>query len=541
MQVTRAGNNHADFLLDGDAYFERLHQTLESIRATGGGGNQFVRMAFWQFSPDTFLPACTSLAGAAMQGRYLCDMLENIAALGIPVQLIAWYGTTAFNTVNAEMSSNWAMNRWVQDANHRNGAVVGYHPIQMFMESYGGRRHVGMSTHQKIVIACTGPLKEAFVGGMNLAQKYLSSDQHDPVNDWHDTALRVTGAIVDDIEAEWLRRWNKQNPAPAPNGVIIPAAPVMGGMTMSMFTTNIEANPAETDIRTHMLARIAGAAHYAYLENYALTDPELVTALAARRAPGVGQIPIIPMVNHPRNRTQDGFEIFSYMMFYTFVELGLADFVSFDAVDTWTAWLRRAPVNYPTAGVVGPVVQKIGFQPGQTAVFNPVNGFRLQYADATGAQRRVWFRDIWNLTPNGPVMYGPQNNHARVSDHWTYLHSKLAMFDDQYVLVGTSNWTYRSMQYDGEITLEVDDPTNVFPQAVRAQLFNHWQMPTAAVAATAGVGAAWVGDATANPGNLGTNGLARAVPLQMDDFINPTSVQAWRSLATNGTMVSAYM
>lgn len=541
MQVTRVGNNAADFLLDGDAYFQRLHQTLESVRATGGGGNQFVRMAFWQFSPDTFLPACPSLAGVAMPGRYLCDLLEAIAIAGMPVQLIAWYGTTAVNSFVGEMASNWAMNRWVQDANARHGATLGYRPIQMYMESYGGTRHVGMSTHQKIVIASTGPLKEAFVGGMNLAQKYLSSDQHEPTASWHDTALRVTGAIVDDIEGEWLRRWNKQTVVPAPGGAIGAAAPVMGGLTMTMLTTNIEANPVETDIRTHMLGRIAGATDFAYLENYALTDPQLVSALAAKRAPGPGQVDVIPMVNHPRNMTQSGFEVFAYMMFYTYVELGLADFVSFDAVDTWSAWLLNQPVNYPTAGVVGPVVQKIGFNPGQTAVFNPVSAFRLQYNDGAGTQHRVWFRDIWNINTTNPVMYGPQNNHARVSDHWTYLHSKLALFDDQYVIVGTSNWTYRSMQYDGEITLEVDDPTNAFPIAVRQQLFNHWQMPTAAVAGTAGVGAAWIADANANPATLGAGALARAVPLQVADFIHPTSVEAWRKYATNGTLVSAMM
>ncbi|MFH1805390.1 MAG: phosphatidylserine/phosphatidylglycerophosphate/cardiolipin synthase family protein [Pseudomonadota bacterium] len=498
-------------------------------------------MAFWQFSPDTFLPPCTSLVGGALPGCYMVDLLKAIALLNIPVQLIAWYGTTGVNIFNHEMASNWATHKWVAAVNAQNNGVGGYRPIQIFMESYGGTTGVGKSTHQKIVIASTGAggVKEAYVGGMNLAQKYLSSHVHSPVNSWHDTAVRVTGAIVDDIEAEWLRRWNKQNPAPTPNAAIGAAVAVGGGLTITMLTTDSEASPQQTDIRARMLTRIAGAAQFAYLENYAITDPQLVRALAAQRQAGIA---VIPVVNHPRNTSQAGFEIFSYLMFYTYLELALANFNSFDAVDTWTSWLTRSPVNYPTAGVVGPVVRKLGFNPNATALFNPVNKLRLDYTTPSGAPKEVWFRDIWNIITTNPVMYGPQNNHAIVSDAWTYLHSKLALFDDRYVLIGTSNWTYRSMQYDGEITLEIDDATNAFPQAVRLALFNHWNMPTAAAVLTGAVGAGWITDANNNRGTLGTGANARVVPLAITDFIHPSSFEAWKKYATIGSaVVSAYM
>jgi phosphatidylserine/phosphatidylglycerophosphate/cardiolipin synthase-like enzyme len=59
-------------------------------------------------------------------------------------------------------------------------------------------------------------------------------------------------------------------------------------------------------------------------------------------------------------------------------------------------------------------------------------------------------------------MYGPRTTTAfNGAPQWPYPHSKLALFDDRYALVGSSNWTYRSMEYDGEITTMIDDGDKV--------------------------------------------------------------------------------
>lgn len=546
MIVRRQGNNAVEFLLDGDAYFQRLHRTLESIQATGGGGAQFVRMAFWQMSPDTFLPAYPA-GGAIQAGAFLTDILEAIARLGIPVQLIAWAGTTLVNAVNPEMKSNWQMRKWVCATNQHNATLGGYRPIDLYMERYGGATRIGMSTHQKIVVASDGVTKEAYVGGMNLAQKYLSAATHDPVNRWHDAAVRCEGRIVEDIEGEWVRRWSKQAQPPAPAGLIVPpAAPVMNGLTVTMMTTNVEATPRETDVLAQTLTRINGAASYAYLEGYALTDPQLVTALAARRA---AQCAVIPVVDHPRNQG-GGPDAFAYLMFYTYVELALAGFVSLDAVATWWSWIKGVPITYAANPAVAPVVRKLGLNPNRLASFNPINAFWVNLTLPGGQVKRIWFRDIWTITANPawPVMYAPKTYRLDRPDDWTYPHAKVALFDDQYVLIGTSNWTYRSMQYDGEITLEIDDPTNAFPQTVRQALFAHWGMQTAAlpVGGAAAVGANWVQDATANrnawAGGTVPLSATRIVPLQLTDFIHPASVEAWKRAATTmGAIASAYL
>ena len=531
MQVTRA-NSNAQFLLDGNAYFARIHQSLDGVIAAGVGGNRFVRLAFWQIAPDAFLPGYGGGAGAL-----LIDKLEAIARLGIRVEIIAWAGAQVLNNVVPEMKSGWKTRAWVQQVNNRNAGAGAYRPIQIYMESYG-RRTFGMSTHQKIVVLSNGALKEAYVGGMNMAHKYLSSDVHDPENWWHDAAVRVTGLIVDDIEGEWVRRWNKQQALLAPAATIGVAGADPANLTITMMTTNSEANPAERDIRAGLQARIAAAANYVYLENYALTDPSIVEDLATFKQGGGT---VIPVVNHPANTTMDGFEAFSYLMYYTYVELALADLNAFDAADSWRG--RVGPLtNYVAAGVVGAHVDKAGYNPANMATLNPATSYSVAFnAGPGGAPRRIGLRYIWDITANNDVMFAPKTYRHNDPTKWTYPHSKVAIIDDQYVMVGTSNWTYRSMQYDGEITLEIDD--GAFAQAVRAQLFAHWQMPGAAAAGgAAGVGAAWLLDATANQvawaGNAFSLSETRLVPLAFDDFIHPISREAWRKSLSSASLAS---
>ncbi|WP_430472743.1 phospholipase D-like domain-containing protein [Thalassospira lucentensis] len=530
MQVTRA-NSNAQFLLDGNAYFARLHQSLDGVIAAGAGANRFVRMAFWQIAPDAFLPGYGGGAGAL-----LVDKLEAIARLSIRVEIIAWAGAQVLNNFVPEMKSGWQTRAWVQEVNRRNNALGGYRPIEIYMESYG-RRTFGMSTHQKIVVLSTGPLKEAYVGGMNMAHKYLSSDIHDPENWWHDAAVRVTGQIVDDIEGEWVRRWNKQTTLPAPAATIGVAAPDPANLTITMMTTNSEAIPAERDIRAGLQARIGAAANYVYLENYALTDPSIVEDLAAFKQGGGT---VIPVVNHPANKTMDGFEGFSYLMYYTYVELALADLNAFDAADSWRG--RAGPLtNYPAANVVGAHVDKAGYNPANMATLNPATAYRVTFNTAAGVPTQIGLRYIWDIAANNDVMFAPKTYRHNEPTKWTYPHSKLAIIDDQYVMVGTSNWTYRSMQYDGEITLEIDDAA--FAQGVRAQLFTHWHMPTAAAAGgAAGVGAAWLLDATANQvawagGNFALS-ETRLVPCAFDDFMHPISIEAWKNSLSSASLAS---
>lgn len=544
MQST-TNNNAVDFLLDGNEYFSAVHEQLRNLEAAPIGATTYVRMAFWEFSHEAYLPAYTDPAGHRVPGCLLKDLLYDIAKKGHIVQLIAWYGTWAVRRFRAEMRTNQKLETWVNTTNGGQNPVA-YRNIQLYMEPYG-RFVTGCSTHQKIAVISINNAKRAFVGGENMSPHYLSDTAHNYKNWWHDSAVCVRGPAVDDIEEEWRRRWLKQQVPPAPSGQAAAAQPNAGGLTIRVATTNSEANPVETDIRTQMIMRINNAANLIYMENYALTDPMLVSALAARLR-GHNPPRVIIVVNHPRSASMDvdvlglvyrqEFNPFAYLMYYTYAELALPGCQSFSAVNTWRSWLTRNPVVYQNANVTNPNMRKFGLNPNAMARFNPVNAFRYDFDD-NGNATYAWLRDIWDITTNDHVMYAPKSNNPN-GDLWPYPHSKLAVFDDDFLCVGTSNWTYRSMQYDGEIELFIRDgtPAPNFVTAARDRLWTHWNQRVTPVH--------WSGDADQNVLDLAAGNVpleeTRVVPLGLTDFIHPASGEAWwRMASTAGALGSAYL
>lgn len=535
MQQT-TNNNAATFLLDGDEYFRTLHESLRNLLAAPAAATTYVRMAFWEFSHEAYLPSYTALGGHQVPGCILKDLLYDLAKSGHIVQMIAWYGTWAVRHFAAEMKTNRNLQTWVTATNGGNNPV-GYRPMQVYLEPYGGTV-TGASTHQKIAIVSIAGAKEAFIGGENMSAHYLSETAHNYKNWWHDTAVNVRGPVVDAIEGEWVRRWNKQNPAPAPANAPGLAQGNAGNLTIRMATTNVEANPQETDIRTQMLQRIGAAQTLIYMENYALTDPMLVSALAARLR-GVNPPRVIIVVNNPAaTALPQDFSPFSYLMYYTYAELALVGCQSFSAVDTWTAWITGNPNVYQNVNVALPTMRKFGLNPNAMTRFNPVDAFRYD-CTYNGLAKQIWLRNIWDITTNVNVMYAPRSNHPG-SNVWPYPHSKLACFDDDMLVVGTSNWTYRSMQYDGEISLFIQDMAIApnFVTAARDRLFQHWNQNANP--------ANWSADADQNVLDFQNNAVpleeARIVPLRMTDFIHPASATAWKKIAsTVGAMASAYL
>ena len=61
-----------------------------------------------------------------------------------------------------------------------------------------------------------------------------------------------------------------------------------------------------------------------------------------------------------------------------------------------------------------------------------------------------------------------------------YKHAKIAIFDDRYIACGTSNWSYRSMQYDGEISAITDSPA--IAQGALRRLLDHFNPPRGGLA-----------------------------------------------------------
>jgi|GEM_PF-1483222 len=522
MQSTKA-NNAVDFLLDGDEYFGRMNQSLRALITTGTRGRNdcYVRMAFWMIADGLTLPAF----GGAVAVDFT-DILEQTAVAGFPVQIIAWVGSSLMG-----LNHDWLVT-WVAATNTANAMAVGYVPIQLYVETYGGN-YQNCSNHQKMMVIANNGAKEAFVGGLNISDAYLSATAHDNANDWHDTGVRVRGPAVDDVEGEWVRRWNKQpGGGPVPNTAIGPAQAAIlagagGGLSIRTCTNNFEATPAESDIRTQMLVRIRNAQNLIYMENYALTDPLLVQELAGAVRGAYGHNPQVSLIVHdPRGQTEDLGALGSYLMYYSFLELSLPNLTSIDVIDGFLNRIRSQTRTIAVGAMGNRRVSKNIVAPTYAATTNPATNYRYQFIEG-GTAKSIEFGDIWGFTPNlnANVMYTLTNN----AGGGAYPHSKLAIFDDDFLVVGTSNWTYRSMQYDGEITLFIHDASAApnFVTAARDRLFTHWNQPNnpALWDATARQNVVDMGNGTIPIGNQ----APRVIPLRYGDFLHPCSRAAWLS------------
>lgn len=526
-------NNNAEFLLDGDEFFTELHKRIRDLLNAAPAANSYLRLAYWGFDIDTTLPGCTDTAGTVHPATTIKDLIKFLAQNGHIVQIILWSGAI----VGLTMEENWNAFKAIGTMNTQGHGVGPYHDINIYMEPYKGKWK-GYSTHQKITIITIAGTKRAFVGGFNMMEAYLGDDIHTVAqigttdyytDQWHDTGVQLTGPIADVIEDEWVRRWNKQDGAgPFPNTAFA-ATPLIGGANtpITALTTNAEAAPIETDIRNVMIQRITAAQNLIYLENYALTDPLIVKAIAERQ---IGKNPptIIIVVDHPLGR-----EAFAYLMYYTYASLALRNFRSLTYGRFIPSTLDAANIELSTVSISGLDPNTIStFKPSKSYVFK----YRLKSDPSTRALREIDFNVIKGITPQQSIMYAPKNQNIPRGG-WTYPHSKLAIFDDQYTIIGTSNWTYRSMQYDGEIALEIDD--QAFTTNLRNRLFTHWRQPNNPTQWRTRA-AQNVADMSGLSGVPVPDGEVRMVPLEFTDFITPNS-DNWRSMGTYLNSIIAAM
>lgn len=187
----------ARVLVDGATYFQRLAETLATVRS-----NDWVYLAGLEGNADE------RLAG---NGTELGFVLVDLVQRGARVRGLLWRSHAfAFNEVD-----NLLLTRAVNDAG---GCVLLDHRVRR-----------GGSHHQKIVIVRRhdDPAGDvAFVGGVDVAHGRRDGPEHegDPQRadldagnygdrpPWHDVQVEVHGPAVDDIAYTFRERW--EDPAP---------------------------------------------------------------------------------------------------------------------------------------------------------------------------------------------------------------------------------------------------------------------------------------------------------------------------------------
>ncbi|PTL81865.1 hypothetical protein DAT35_21810 [Vitiosangium sp. GDMCC 1.1324] len=465
-------------------------------------------MAFWAASPNLRLNALAPMPHTTLEQRLLA-----VGNAGHDVKVILWDPGLIEQWAHPEMGAG---HHAASDAFRTalDGKANGN--ISVYLERVN--RYVpGASNHQKIVITSVNGQRRVLVGGLNLDDWYWDTPAHPGGmggygGSIHDTAIHVEGPATDAVEQEWVRRWERSGLPLRRNTAVQALRPPIGGhsVNVTIATTNAEGWWRKADIQSLLCERIAAANQYIYLENYAITDPTIVAAIATRLSqPAPPRV--ILLVPFP----QGG--VYSYLHYITYAKLAFQSCTSVVVPGPQESLL---PVSTRTISRAGSSLWQLSQSYNAWSTLRSISStFYNQWME----NDRIQWRDA--LTPgagtqscrlldiigfNGGIrMYSPLRVAAGGSSA-LYIHSKLALIDDEVAVIGSANFNYRSMVYDGEIAAFIRNPTRV--QQIRNALFAHWNM---------GAPAAWDGTAQANRVALGNHTLApgtRVIPLDIGDF-----------------------
>lgn len=481
--------NRVTFLLDGKEFFEELARQLDAVVAAPPSDDTYVRMAFWNAKAECRL-------GNPITAPSLKAKLRDVADAGHPVQFICWKpgklsraviglmdpkAGLATNHSKLKKELDYRSEKEVEDSDKKKRRGR----IQVFAEEYRGWV-IGTTTHQKIAIFAVKGELTVIVGGFNLETSYYAPTDHTftmpdgrkVCATWHDTAVKLTGPATVEVEQEWLRRWRKRSlwAGSLAQASASKQPSAQDGSKVAILTTNSEGLARRTDIRKALCERIASAEHYVYLENYALSDPVVVSALAARLR--VHKQLVVLFV------TGKGKDSTSYLNRMALLKLSIAaggKGVLEHIKDG--AKLRKSFADYYDEAKVLEGDFSNPDNVNQLALLgNPFMAKDVFQYRAREAQKttRVALGAITDASSDRVSFCYPVHPRLVSDKPSLYVHSKLVVIDDDTAFVGSANLTYRSMAYDGEICARIAGGA---ARAIRRALFEHYNLPAYADAA----------------------------------------------------------
>jgi len=505
-------SNQVKFLMDGENIMEEIRQQMDDVasEANVDAAQTYVRLAFWWINSDV-------LIGDAANRTLLVDWIEYVVQAGHNVDIIVWYPNLKARKFGGQAGH-------AQNHDALAGEVVGInshvppHPgrVRIYLERYEGG--IGSSNHQKIAIFSRAGQRSVVVGGLNLANKYYDTTAHGQDAPWHDSALLIRGPATDAIEAEWVRRWKKvteikskkhitlkklsshlktrgndwqsvdialnNTPQTAYNNVCIPPHPV-SPVSMKIALTRAKKTGNLTEIRKLLLERIRGANNYIYFENNQFTDPDILRALVKRKTERP-QLRIIVITNltggaegYLTRRSWLHLALLHPDLRQVFYQTnGQEKFVLKSLIRNWSVYDSSSKHKWVAETGLKRVIQMADSK--ALRLSNPwLDNDKVNFQRNTKGR---WEKKSVKFTHITKVMgdfyfYAPVFWDSSGAGQWKCpcVHSKLAIIDDRYLIVGTANWTYRSMRYDGEITAFCNNQS--IARNAKDQLLRHYNPP----------------------------------------------------------------
>jgi phosphatidylserine/phosphatidylglycerophosphate/cardiolipin synthase-like enzyme len=374
---------------------EYFRRLYEVLRATRPG--DWVYFTDWQGDPDQVL---------VPDGTTIGDLLGEIAKKGVHVRGLLWRSHPRLASFSEE--DNFSL---TQRVNRAGGEVL----LDQRVRRFG-------SHHQKLVVVLDGSTLDgvAFEGGIDLCHGRrdtnahlgdpqpadLDDDHYGEAAPWHDVQLEVAGPAVHDIAWSFAERWRDRAPldSPTPWRLILRRASAQPSEPGPLAPDRLDGTPAGTHavqvLRTYPKRR----SRYPFAEG-----GERSIARAYENA--FAQARRLVYIED------------QYMW-------------SLSAIRALTAAIRREP-----SLLVVLVVPRYP-DPGG-AVAGPASSY---------GRRRV-LQQLRQAGGDRIAVYDLENAHATP----IYVHSKLCVVDDIWMVVGSDNLNRRSWTHDSELSCAVID------------------------------------------------------------------------------------
>jgi cardiolipin synthase len=252
---TRQDRGRIRFLVDGDEYFGRLMESIESARES-------IDIRTYIFDNDDFAVAMADELRARSEDvrvRVMVDSIGNMLA-----------AQDDSDTLPDSHSHPLSMNRYLERAS------------DVRVRSMTNPWFTGDHTKTTII-----DKKTAFVGGMNIGREYRY--------DWHDMMMEVTGPVVDQLQFESDKAWSR-------GGVLGDFANALRFLRGKQEHADREGYPIRilqtrnfnSQIHRAQLAAIRNAQEYIFIQNAYFSDDRTVYELARARRRGVDVRVIMP-------------------------------------------------------------------------------------------------------------------------------------------------------------------------------------------------------------------------------------------------------
>lgn len=275
-----AGNT-AELLKNGDEIFPAMTRAIREAQKT-------VNLETYIFRPDE-------------AGKQFADAMIEAAGRGVEVRLLidAWGSKLGDLQDRLEKAGI----RWRK-----------YHPLRLFSIYKVGRR-----THRKILVVDG---KVAFTGGLGISRKWLGNARNS--QEWRDTQVRVTGPVVDQMQAIFAEDWTYTTGEILAGEKFYPRRDAAGGKVEAQ-AIKVSRGDASSLAKMLYYVAIKAAAKSIYIQNaYFLPDRQVRDALVEAVQRGVevkvmvpGRHIDIPMVRsaswmHYRDLLKNGVKIYEY-------------------------------------------------------------------------------------------------------------------------------------------------------------------------------------------------------------------------------------